>query len=112
MATDAESRDAVRQFMKSRDLLDARWAALAYVLVKRDPKEYEKLLEAAEKAIPFVTKLLEVGDDLHKQVYIALDDPNADWPKALLAWLNLKGPIVLTRDQASQALQIWADEPQ
>jgi alkanesulfonate monooxygenase SsuD/methylene tetrahydromethanopterin reductase-like flavin-dependent oxidoreductase (luciferase family) len=112
MTNDADAREAVRQFMRTRDLVEARWCALAHVLIKKDPKEYEKLFEAAEKFIPFVTKLLAVGNDLHRQVYASLDDPNADWPKALLAWLNQKGPIILTKDQIAQSLQLWADEPQ
>ena len=112
MINDAEAREAVRRFMQSRDLSEARWCALAHVLAKKDAKGYEKLWEASERFIPFVTRLMDVANDLEKQVYVALDDPNADWPKALLAYHNQKGPIVLNEDQIRQSLQIWADEPQ
>ena len=75
MVSDAEARKAVRQFMKSRDLQEARLYALVHVLVRKDRNEYEKLLEASERFIPFVTRLLEVGNDLQKQVYAGSTTP-------------------------------------
>lgn len=113
MVEDAEARKAVRQLMEQLDSIDAQYASLAYVLVRRDPNEYTQLLEAAEKATPKVTQILAVSDDLHRQVYEALDESNADWCKVVLCWLNRQGPIILTRDQGDQIMRLmqW-NEPQ
>ena len=98
MVNDTEARDAVRQLMKRFDLINLQHLGLACVLAKRDVNEYARLLEAAEKAMPMVMQVASVGDDLHGQVYAALDDPNADWCKAVLSMLN-QGPIILTREK-------------
>jgi Skp family chaperone for outer membrane proteins len=98
MVDDTEARDAVRQLMKRFDLINAQHLGLAYVLAERDAEEYARLLEAAGKAITTVIQPVADADVQRGQVYTALDDPNADWCKAVLSMLN-QGPIILTRDQ-------------
>jgi hypothetical protein len=93
--------------------MTAQYFGMAYILAKRDADEYARLLEAAEKAIPVVIQIEAVTDDLRGKVYAALDDPNGDWCKAVLSWLNHKGPIILTRNQGEQILRhLQHDEPQ
>jgi hypothetical protein len=79
MVGDAEARDAVRQIVKRLELIAAQGGALAYVLAKRDPQEYARLLEA-------------------------LDDPRADWSKAVMAMLN-RGGIELTGKRAIEGIK-------
>jgi histidinol phosphatase-like PHP family hydrolase len=64
---------------------------MAYVLAEEDSSEYARLLEAAEKAI--ATAIQPLAETEHGPVYAALDDPNADWCKAVLAILDER-PIV------------------
>ena len=52
------------------------------------------LPEAADKAITAVIQPLADADVERVQVYTALDDPNADWCKAVLSMLN-QGPTML-----------------
>jgi hypothetical protein len=111
MVNDIEARDAVRQLMKRYDSINAQYLGMTYVLVQRDANEYARLLEATEKAIPTVIQIAAVGDEVHGQVYAALDDPNADWCKAVFSMLN-QGPIILTRDQTDQIMRLMRrDEP-
>jgi hypothetical protein len=96
MVSDTEAREAVRQLMKRFEFIAAQGLGMAYVLTGKDPNEYALLLEAAETAIPTVIQPLIDGDSQRGQVYAALDDPNADWPKAVLSMLN-QGPITLSK---------------
>jgi hypothetical protein len=91
MANDTETRNVVRQLMKRFDLINAQRLGMAYVLAEKDLREYARLLEAAEKAI--ATVIQPVAEAEHGPVYAALDDPNADWCKAVLAILDER-PIV------------------
>lgn len=99
MVEDAETRDAVRQLMKRFELIAAQGVAMAYVLAKRDKEEYARLLEAAEVALKTVIQPLDDADGGSSSVYAALDDPSADWSKAVVAMLN-RGAIEFTGDQA------------
>jgi len=72
---------------------------MAYVLAKRDSQEYARLLEAAEVALKAVIQPINDADQDSSEVYAALDDPRADWSKAVLAMLN-RGVIVFTGEQA------------
>ena len=89
--SDNEARDAVRQLMKRFDLINGQRLGLAYVLAERDAGEYEKLRAAAEKAEATVIQPLLHSE--HDNVYAALDDPNADWPNAVMKILDTR-PIV------------------
>ena len=105
MVNDTEARKAVRQLMERFDVIQAQHLGMAYVLADRDPQEYARLLEAAEKATATVIQPV-IDADVHRgEVYAALGDPNADWCKAVLSMLSQKGPITLTLDQAIDQLR-------
>jgi len=105
MVDDAEARDAVRQLMKRLDFIVAQGLAMAYVLAKRDSKEYARLLEAAEVARTTVILPMSDADGDWSAVYAALDDTRADWSKAVVAMLN-QGPIELTGEKAIERNQL------
>ena len=65
--------------MKRFDLIQAQHLGLAYVLAERDSEEYARSLEAADKAITAVIQPLADSDVKRGQVYVALNDPDADW---------------------------------
>jgi hypothetical protein len=104
MVSDAEARDAVRQLMKRFDFIAAQGLAMAYVLAKRDQQEYARLLEAAEIAMKTVIQPMNDADQDSSEVYAALDDPRADWCKAVVAMLN-RGAIVFEGEQALERLK-------
>jgi hypothetical protein len=104
MVNDAEARDAVRQLMKRFEFIAAQGLAMAYVLAKRDLQEYARLLEAAEVALETVVQPMNDADKVANAVYAALDDPRADWSKAVAATLN-RGAIVFTGEQAIEQLK-------
>jgi hypothetical protein len=106
MVDDTEARNVVRQLMQRFDSMDARHASFAHVVAEKDPQEYARLLETAEKVISRVTQALAIADDVHRQALAALDDPNADWCNAVLSWLNQKGPITLTREQGHKIMRL------
>jgi hypothetical protein len=110
MPSDSEVRDVVRQLMRRFDSMDARYASFLHVMAKKDPEEYTRLLDTSERIIPKVTKLLAIGDTLHRQVYESLDDPDADWCKAVLSWLNQNGPIILTREQMFESMRLMESD--
>jgi len=91
MVDDTEARDAVRQLLRRFDLINAQRLSLAYVLAEQDAKEYARLLTKAEQAEKNIIRP-RIGPDQTK-VYAALDDPNADWAKAVLEILDDR-PIV------------------
>jgi hypothetical protein len=99
MVDDAEARDAVRQLMKRFEFIAAQAGAIAYVLAKRDSQEFARLLEAAEVAMKTVIQPISDADGVSSAVYAALDDPRADWSKAMVAMLN-RGAIEFTGEQA------------
>lgn len=94
MVGDTEAREAVRQLLRRFELIAAQGLAMAYVLAEKDKKEYARLLEAAETIMPTVIQPIIDSDLQRGQVYAALDDPKADWCKAVHAMLN-QGPIIL-----------------
>jgi hypothetical protein len=61
------------------------------------------LLDAAEAITPTVVQPIADADVLHGRVYAALDEPNADWCKAVLAMLN-QGPINISKDEVWRAV--------
>jgi hypothetical protein len=105
MANDAEARDAVRQLMKRLEFIAAQAGAMAYVLVKRDSQEYARLLEAAEVALKTVIQPISDADGGSSAVYAALDDPRADWSKAVAAMLN-RGAVEFTGEQAIERFKL------
>jgi hypothetical protein len=104
MVGDAEARDAVRQLVKRLELIAAQGGALAYVLAKRDPQEYARLLEAAEVALKTVIQPISDADRDCSSIYEALDDPRADWSKGVMAMLN-RGGIELTGRRAIEGIK-------
>jgi len=91
MVTDRDARDAVRQLMTRFDSINAQRLSIAYVLAERDAGEYAKLLAIAEEAERAVI-LPQIGSQ-HGKVYAALDDPNADWPKAVIEFLDVRTTV-------------------
>jgi len=110
MVNEAEARKAVRQLMERCDTTGAQLLGMAYVLAKRDPDEYARLLEAADKAIAAVIQPIVDTDVQRMRVYAELDDPSANWCAALLDMLNNQGPITLTVDQALDQLKLWNEK--
>ena len=108
MVNDAEARKAVRQLMERFDVIGGQLIGLAYVLAKRDSHEYAQLLEAADKAIATVVQPVADNDVQRRQVYAALDDPNAEWCKAVMSMLS-QGPVTLTLCQAIDQLRLRSD---
>jgi len=110
MVDDAEARDAVRQLMKRFEFIAAQGGAMAFVLAKRDSREYARLLDAAEVALRTVIQPISDTDRDWSAVYAALDDPRADWSKAVVAMLNrgvteLWGQEALERMKFVQSLE-------
>ena len=108
MVNDAEAREAVRELIKRFDFIVEQGAGLAYVVAKGNRQEYVRLLESAERAVKLVLKPMTDGDTRHKQVFAALDDPDADWPKAVFAMLN-QGPTVWSGEKAAERLNFYLD---
>jgi hypothetical protein len=104
MADDAEARDAIRQLVKRFEFIAAQGGAMAYVLAKRDSQKYARLLEAAEVAMKIVIQPISDADGEFSAAYAALDDPRADWSKAVTAMLN-RGPIEFTGEQAIERIK-------
>jgi hypothetical protein len=104
MVDDAETREAVRQLMKRFDFIAAQGASLGYVLAKKDSQEYARLLEAAEVALKTVIQPICDADAASSAVYAALNDPHADWSKAVVAMLN-QGVIELTGEKATERMK-------
>ena len=107
---DAEARDAVRQLMKRFEIIAAQGGAMAFVLAKKDSQEYARLLDAAEVALKTVIQPISDLDRDWSAVYAALDDPRADWSKAVVAMLNrgateLWGQEALERMKFVQSLE-------
>jgi hypothetical protein len=104
MVNDTEARNVVRKLMQRCDLIDAQHASLSHVLAKKDPQEYARLLETAERINPMITQVLATIDDTRRQAYAAIEDANADWCNAVMSWLDEKGPIILSREQTYKVM--------
>jgi hypothetical protein len=104
MVDDAEAREAVRQLVKRLEFIAAQGGAMTYVLGKKDSKEYARLLKAAEVAMKTVIQPMSDADHELSAVYAALDDPRADWSKAVAEMLS-GGVIELTGDQAIERIK-------
>jgi len=104
MVDEAEAREAVRQLVKRLEFIAAQGGAMAYVLAKKDSKEYARLLKAAEVAMKTVIQPMSDADRELSAVYAALDDPRADWSKAVAEMLS-GGVIELTGDQAIERMK-------
>ncbi len=105
MVDDAEARDAVRQLVKRFEEIAAWGNAMAFVLAKRYPQEYARLLEATEVALQTLIQPIRDTDGGSNAVYAALDDTHADWSKAVAAMLN-RGPIESTAEQALERFKL------
>jgi hypothetical protein len=103
-----EAREAVRQLMKRFEFIAEQAGAMAYVLAKRDPQEYARLLEAAEVAMKTVIQPISDADHDWGAVYAALDAPRADWSKAVVGMLN-QGVIELTGEKADERMKFVQD---
>jgi hypothetical protein len=108
MVDDAEARDAVRQLMKRFEFIAAQGHAMAFVLAKRDSREYARLLDAAEVALKTVIQPISDADRDWSAVYAALDDPRADWSKAVVAMLN-EGATELWGQEALERMKFVQD---
>jgi hypothetical protein len=104
MVNDAEAREAVRQLVKRLEFIAAQVDAMAYVLAKKDSKEYARLLKAAEVAMKTVIQPMSDADRELSAVYATLDDPRADWSKAVAEMLS-GGVIELTVEQAIERIK-------
>jgi hypothetical protein len=85
--------------MKRLEFMAGQLGAMAYVLAKRDSREYARLLEVVEVAMKTVIQPIGDADKDSSAVYAALDDPHADWSKAVVAMLS-RGAIEFTGEQA------------
>ena len=91
MCDDAEARQTVRALVKSFEAISDRSGALASVVARKNPKEYQELLKSAERAEEFTLKpMMAVYSDL-KNVYAALDNPASNWCEAVKAMLQSQG---------------------
>jgi hypothetical protein len=97
MTSDIQSRNAVRALVERFEQMSAQHLSLAYVLAKRDSAAYAQLLEEASETKMAVIQPVITSDIALGQMYMALDDPNADWSAALMNWLN-QGPISITSE--------------
>ena len=104
MVDDAEVRDVVRQLMRRFEFIAAQAGAIAYVLAKKDSQEFARLLEAADVAMKTVIQPLSDADGGSSAVYAALDDPRADWSKAVAEMLS-GGVIELTGERAIERIK-------
>jgi hypothetical protein len=112
MVNDAEARNVVCKLMQRCDLIDAQHASLSHVLAKKDPQEYTRLLETAERINPMITQVLATISDSRRQAYAAIEDPNADWCNAVISWLDERGPITLSREQTYKVMGLMlSNEP-
>lgn len=105
MVTDAEARRAVRALMERFDSITDQFAGLAYVLSRRDLQQYARLSESAERATTLVIQPLREADGDNEEVYSALDDPEADWCKAIYAMLDQE-EVILEGDQGIERLRL------
>ena len=104
MVDEVEAREAVRQLLKRLDFIAAQGGAMAYVLARKDSKEYARLLKAAEVALKTVIQPINDADGESSAVYAALDDPGADWSKAVGEMLS-GGVIELTDEEAIERIK-------
>jgi len=76
--------------MRRFDDINLQRLGMACALAGMEPTEYAKFQEVAAQEEVEVRKI--IGEQ-HSAVYAALDDPNGDWCKAVLAVLDTR-PIV------------------
>jgi len=88
MYDDAEARQVVRELVKNLEAFSARSGGLAFVVARRNPREYERILESAKRAEDFIGKPMLAADPDFKTVYAALDDPESNWCDAIKAMLR------------------------
>jgi hypothetical protein len=92
MFSDEDARNAVRRLIQRLEAISDQSVAVAYVLARRDAKEYEQLLKAAEIAEETVIRPLAEAEGNRSQIYAALEDPTVDWAKGVNTMLD-RGPI-------------------
>ena len=93
MPSDSEARNVVRQLMKRFDLINAQRIGFVEVLVSKDPDEYSRLWQEADEAIK--KNIRPLIDAEHGAVYRALDDPTADWCKAVMRILDTSPRVIV-----------------
>jgi hypothetical protein len=98
MVSDEDARIAVRRLVERLDVIADQHCAIAYVLARRDSKEYAQLLKAAEIAEETVIRPLADSEGGKRQVYGALDDRTVDWAKAVNAMLD-RGAVCFSGDE-------------
>ena len=99
MVSDKEARNAAKRLVQRLEAIAAQGSAMAYVLARKDITEYARLLEAADLAEKIVIQpIVDVESERH-EVYAALDDPNADWTRAVIGMLE-RGPVEFSGDEA------------
>jgi len=105
MVDDAEAREAVRQLMRRFDLIAGQGIAMAFVLAKRYPQKYARLREAAEVALQTMIQPIRDAGAESNIVCAALDDPGANWSKAVVTMLD-RGPIEFTGEPALERFKL------
>ena len=108
MVNDTEARSAVRALIERFDFIAKQAGGVAYVLAKRDKDDYARVLESAERAVTCILEPLDSADGRHRDVHAALDDREADWPKAVFAMLN-RGSIQFHGAEALRRLRSYQE---
>lgn len=99
MYDDAEARKTVRELIQCFEAFAARSTGLAFVVARKDPREYERILESAERAEEFIAKPMLAADPKFQNIYAALDNADSNWCEAIKAMLK-PGPNSLYGDEA------------
>jgi hypothetical protein len=88
MASDIQSRNAVRALVERFEQMSAQHLSLAYVLAKK--ATYAQLLEEASETMATVIQPVITANVALSRMYVALDDPDAHWSAALMNMLKLR----------------------
>jgi hypothetical protein len=97
MASDIQSRNAVRALLERFEQMSAQHLSLAYVLAKKDPATYAQLLAEAGETMATVIQPVITANVALSRMYVALDGPDRDWSAALMNMLK-QGPIDITSE--------------
>jgi len=77
---------------------------MAYVFAKKRLQEICPIAESRRSGLKTVIQPISDADGDWSAIYEALDDPRADWSKAVTAMLN-GGPIEFTGEQAIERIK-------
>jgi len=86
-----EARKTVRALLETFEEAIARSMGLAYVVCRKYPGEYEKLLASAERAHEIVVKPVMAADPDWNRAYAALSDASVNWCEAVNAIRTSQG---------------------